>query len=94
MKNFALPVLASFALVGLSACGEPADPVVEEDTMMTDPAMTDPAMTEPVVPAPGQAEDGDSMMIDENGMDATMTDGETSTTLDIDENPSMAVESD
>ena len=92
MKKIALPTLASFALIGLSACGEPADPVVEDDTMMTEPAMTDPAMTEPVVPAPGQAEEGDSLMIDESGMDATITDGETTTTMDLDENPSMSVE--
>ena len=88
MKNFALPTLASIALIGLSACGEPAEPVAEDETMMTEPAMTDPAMTEPVVPAPGQS-GGDGMMTDETGMDTTMTDGDAAT---MEENQSMAVE--
>ena len=99
MKKFALPALASVTLLGLSACGEPAEPVGQDestmaDPAMSDPAMTDPAMTEPVVPAPGQTDEGDSMMIDRSGMDATVTDGNTTTTVDIDENPSMSVESD
>lgn len=93
MKNFALPALASFALIGLSACGEPADPVTEDETMMTDPAMTDPAMTEPTVPAPGQAQEGDSMMTDENTMGTMTTDDETTMTTDMAEEP-MAVEND
>ena len=93
MKKIALPALAGLTMLGLAACSEPADPVAEEEAMMEEPAMTDPAM--PVVPGPSaDTVDGDSMSIDENGLDATITDGGTTTTVDVDDNPSMSVESD
>ncbi len=95
MKKIALPALAGLTMLGLAACSEPADPVAEEEAMMEEPAMTDPAMTEPVVPGPSaDTVDGDSMSIDENGLDATINDGGTTTTVDVDDNPSMSVESD
>ncbi len=92
MTNFVLPALASAVLFGLSACGEPAEPVGEDETM-SEPAMTDPAMTEPVVPAPGQAEQGRSMMVDRTGRHDAMPNEGTTTTENTDANPSMAVDS-
>ncbi|WP_230279770.1 hypothetical protein [Croceicoccus sp. Ery15] len=87
MKKIVLPALASIAVIGLSACNEPADTVVVEDETMEEPAMTEPVATD----AMGEVE-GDSVVIDTDGMDATVTDGDTTTTVDIDEDPSVAVE--
>lgn len=89
MKKIILPALVAVSALGLAACDSTADAPAETE-VMTEEVGTDPAMTEPVV----DADDGDSITISEDGVNADINDGGTSVSADIDGNPSMTVETD
>lgn len=91
MKKIVLPALVSVAVIGLSACSEPTDNTAVDEAAVEEPAMTPPVAADDMTEAPAAA---DSMVVDENGMEATITDGGTTTTVDIDKDPSMAIETD
>lgn len=89
MKKIILPALVAVSALGLAACDSAADaPAATETEVVTEEVGTDPAMTEPVM----EADDGDSVTISEDGVNADINDGDTSVTADIDGDPSMTVE--
>ncbi len=84
LKN-SFAALSAVALLGLAAC---ADETVEEgDTTIIE----DDTMTPEPMPAP-EMDDGDSVTISEDGVQADISDGNTSVNADLDGDPSMEVE--
>ena len=92
-KSILFAALPAFAL---AACGEPAtDEVAADDTTIVEPADT--TTVEPAMPADTAAAgdaDGTSITANEDGVSVDTTDGNTSISADIDENPSATVETD
>ena len=87
MNKLTLAALSGTALLALAAC-EQSEPVDAEEEMVTDTAM-EPADPGYAMPA---EETGDSVTISEDGVNARINDGNTSITADVDDNPSMTVE--
>lgn len=87
MNKLTLAALSGTALLALAAC-EQSEPVHAEDQMMSDTAMES---MDPVDAMPAE-ETGDRVTIGEDGIDARINDGNTSVTADVDDNPSMTVE--
>jgi hypothetical protein len=92
MKTLTLAAIAGTALLGLAACEQSASVDAEEE-MNADPAMTqaDPAAA---MPAEETSATGDRVSISEGGVEATVNDGDTSISADVDDDPSMTVETD
>jgi hypothetical protein len=90
MKTLNLAAIAGTALLGLSACEQSA-PVDAEEEMATDPAMS-PADPAAAMPAEETSATGDRVSISEDGVEATINDGDTSVSADVDDDPSMTVE--
>ncbi|HEX9806852.1 MAG TPA: hypothetical protein VGA34_08155 [Alteraurantiacibacter sp.] len=83
MKTLTLAAIAGTALLGLSACEQSAPADVEEE-MAADPAAA--------MPAEETSATGDRVSISEDGIEATVNDGDTSVSADVDDDPSMTVE--
>jgi hypothetical protein len=83
MKTLTLAAIAGTALLGLSACEQSAPADVEEE-MAADPAAA--------MPAEETSATGDRVSISEDGIEATVNDGDTSVSADVDDDPSITVE--
>ena len=87
MNKLTLAALSGTALLALAAC-EQSEPVDAEEEIVTETAVD---TLDPVDSMPAE-ETGDSVTIGEEGVDAQINDGDTSITADVDEDPSMTVE--
>ena len=87
MNKLTLAALSGTALLALAAC-EQSEPVDAEEEIVTETAVDS---LDPVDSMPAE-ETGDSVTIGEDGVDAQINDGDTSITADVDEDPSMTVE--
>jgi hypothetical protein len=83
MKTLTLAAIAGTALLGLSACEQSAPADVEEE-MAADPAAA--------MPAEETSATGDRVSISEDGVEATINDGDTSVSADVGDDPSLTVE--
>ncbi|GAA0283851.1 hypothetical protein GCM10009127_26600 [Alteraurantiacibacter aestuarii] len=92
MIKRSLTALSALAILGLAACG---DTVEEGDTTVVEANTPEPAYVPAPSAAPADADNssaGDSLSISEKGISATMNDGGTTISADIDGNPSFSVE--
>lgn len=93
-RPFAL--LAACALaVPLAACGSDPAPVAEGDTtvVVEDNGVAPATGNAPIVATPDQ-DNGDRVSISKDGVRATIGDGDTRVTADVDGNPSVDVQVD
>lgn len=100
MKMFAISALAATFVLG--ACAEAEAPGTEETAITEDGTVTETA----VVPAPAatettivrevdtDADSGDRVSIDEDGVNADLGNGDTRVQAEIDGDPSLTVETD
>lgn len=89
MNKLTLAALSGSAILTLAACDQSA-PVYTEDETATDTAM-EPIDPVDAMPAEESAP-ANSISIGPNGVDAQINDGDTSVTADVDDDPSMTVE--
>jgi hypothetical protein len=83
MKTLTLAAIAGTALFGLAACEQSA-PADAEEEMAADPAAA--------MPAEETSATGDRVSISEDGVEATINDGDTSVSADVGDDPSLTVE--
>ena len=83
-------LLAGAAALALSACDDAVD---TDDTAVVETATTLPApvVTETTVVGEGDLDGGDSVTIDEDGVEVDVDDGDTEVEADIDEDPGVTV---
>jgi hypothetical protein len=96
VRHHPFAILAACVLaVPLAACGSDPAPVAEGDTtvVVEDDGAAPAAATAPTVATPEQ-DDGDRVSISEDGVRATIGDGDTRVTADVDGNPSLDVQVD
>ena len=95
MKKIVSALSAVALLGGLAACSD-NDTVEEGDTTVVEPGAMDPAAsgsTDVNVDLPDSSmEDGDSVSISEDGVDANINDGDTSVDANLSDDPSLDVE--
>lgn len=96
MKIVALPALV--AALALGACSEANAPEpTETETVVEETVVPMPAPETTTVVTEGDAtpaDDGDSVTINEDGVDANVGDQDTRVRADIDRDPSLTVEND
>lgn len=93
MKTLTIAALSTFAVLGLSACD--SDTVEEGDmTVVEGEDAYSAPVEDPAMDMGADAADGDSMSISEDGVDATINDGNTSVNADLDGDPSVDVQVD
>lgn len=90
MKKTMLAAISATAILGLSACAEPEETVVEGDTVVEGEEAVDVDL--PVVATEDADADGDRISISEDGVSADVTDGDTSIRADVDGDPSLEIE--
>ena len=87
MKKFTLALAAATATLALAACGD--DTVTEETTIVEAGEPADAADTVIVEEEPAT---GDSISVSEDGVSADISDGGTSVSADLGDDPSISVE--
>ncbi len=96
VRHRTLALLSACVLaVPLSACGDDPAPEAAGDTtvVVEDNGAAAPAGAAPAAAAPAR-EDGDRVSISEDGVRATINDGDTRVTADVDGSPGIDVEVD
>jgi hypothetical protein len=90
MKNLALATVAGTALLALAACEQSA-PTDADEEMAGDAGMYE-ADPSAAMPSEETGDTRDSVRIGEDGVNATINDGNTSVSAEIGDDPSMTVE--
>ncbi|WP_338447289.1 hypothetical protein V5F89_05770 [Pelagerythrobacter marensis] len=93
MKTLALPVLAA-SVFALGACSEANAPTPTETDTVADETVLPAAEETPAVTEQPAEERGDTVSIDESGVEADIGDDKTRVRADVDGDPSLRVETD
>ena len=92
-RTLALAGLAAALSLGACAENEAADETAADETTVTETVAV-PAATETTVVREGETVDGDRVSIGEDGVEADVNDGDTRVRADVDDDPSLTVETD